>query len=435
MAEQDKSAESPMPTCRVFISYSHDSLEHACRVRALADQLRADGIESWIDQYVQDPDEGWPKWMRNQVKEANKVLLVFTRTYQRRFEGDEEEGKGLGATFEGAIVTQSLYESGGRNRKFRPLVLREEDAQYIPVELRRFNRYSVDTPEHYQNLLRWLHEAPRITAPPLGRMPDLPPEPDLELFGTRPDEHSLSAVASPPRSEQGTEAFRWEHHLGHSYQGEPPAIVCQAIQLSGTNISGKPIRIEAARLVSKVSDESVEVDIGTVDGWVRPEQMHSIRPDSKVTLRATFNAPEGLTAQEFINSWGQCAFLLTYNGVNEEIPISQEMTRALYENFRPEVIAPKPIQKAPNRMNWNRDGTIARSVKGHGYYRIKKQYVPEPGVEEERYLGWYQPGGHAFDPNGDFMPISGPIHGYKTLQQAQRACEEDDETTSRHLGL
>jgi hypothetical protein len=32
-------------------------------------------------------------------------------------------------------------------------------------------------------------------------------------------------------------------------------------------------------------------------------------------------------------------------------------------------------------MNCNKDGTIARSVKGHGYYRIKKQYVPEPGVE------------------------------------------------------
>jgi hypothetical protein len=246
-----------------------------------------------------------------------------------------------------------------------------------------------------------------------------------------PDEAKAITSSSP----EAIEAFRWEDHLGHSYQGEPPAIVCQAIQLSGTNISGEPIRIEAARLVSKVSDESVEVDIGTVDGWVRPEQMRSIRPDSKVTLRAIFNVPEGLTAQEFINSWGQCAFLLTYNGVNEEIPISQEMTRALYENFRPEVIAPKAVQNVPNRMNWNRDGTIARSVKGHGYYRIKKQYVAEPGVEEERYLGWYQPGGHGFDPNGGFMPISGLIHGYKTLPDAQRACEQDDETTSLHLGL
>jgi len=164
-----------------------------------------------------------------------------------------------------------------------------------------------------------------------------------ERFDKSPPERAYGSVLEDEASKG---AIRWEDHLGHTSQGEPPAIMCQAIQLSGTNISGKPIRIEAARLVSKISDESVEVDIGTVDGWVRPEQMHSIRPDSKVTLRATFNAPKGLGAQEFINSWGQCAFLLTYNGVNEEIPISEEMTRALYENFRPEVIAPRPIQKS-----------------------------------------------------------------------------------------
>jgi SEFIR domain len=164
----------PSTKDRVFISYSHDSLKHTQRVRALADQLRADGIEAWIDQYVQDPNEGWSRWMHSQVKQANRVLLVFTETYQRRFEGDEEEGKGLGPMFEGAIVTQALYESGGRNAKFRPVVFREEDEQFIPLELRRFNRYRVDTPDHYQNLLRWLYNAPRIVAPTVGSKPDLP---------------------------------------------------------------------------------------------------------------------------------------------------------------------------------------------------------------------------------------------------------------------
>jgi hypothetical protein len=69
--------------------------------------------------------------------------------------------------------------------------------------------------------------------------------------------------------------------------------------------------------------------------------MHAIRPGGNVTLRATFNPPNGLPAQEFINSWGECAFLLTYNSVNEEIVISEKMTRALYEGFRPEVIVPR----------------------------------------------------------------------------------------------
>ena len=122
MTEQDKSTKPPAATCRVFISYSHDSPEHRQRVLTLANQLRKDGVEAWIDQYIQDAAEGWIRWMRSQVRQASRVLLVFTETYQRRFEGDEEEGKGLGATFEGVIVTQLLYESGGCNAKFRPVV-------------------------------------------------------------------------------------------------------------------------------------------------------------------------------------------------------------------------------------------------------------------------------------------------------------------------
>jgi hypothetical protein len=124
--------------------------------------------------------------MRSQVKQANKVLLVFTETYQRRFEGEEEEGRGLGATFEGVIVTQTIYESGGRNAKFRPVVFREQDERFISLELRRFNRYRVDAPQHYQNLLRWLHETPEIVAPPVGGKPKFPVEPAPELFHGEP---------------------------------------------------------------------------------------------------------------------------------------------------------------------------------------------------------------------------------------------------------
>jgi len=174
MAEQDKSTRSLAATYRVFISYSHDSLDHQKRVLALANQLRKDGVEAWIDQYTQDPNEGWIRWMRSQVRQANRVLLVFTETYQRRFEGDEEEGRGVGATFEGVIVTQALYESGGRNAKFRPVVFSEQEETFIPEELRRFNRYRVDTQDNYQNLLRWLYEAPRIVPPIVGIKPELP---------------------------------------------------------------------------------------------------------------------------------------------------------------------------------------------------------------------------------------------------------------------
>ena len=46
------------PAPRVFISYSHDSEEHAVRVLALADRLRSEGIEAILDQYEMSPPEG-----------------------------------------------------------------------------------------------------------------------------------------------------------------------------------------------------------------------------------------------------------------------------------------------------------------------------------------------------------------------------------------
>ena len=158
MTEPDKSTNPPAATCRVFISYSHDSAEHTSRVLALANRLRNDGIESWIDRYVQDPNEGWIS-----------------------------------------------YDEGGRNEKFRPVVFREEDKKYISVELRRFNRYRVDTPEGYEKLLRWLHEAPRAIVPIVGQRPDLPTEPVPELFPSKLDGPRDPTVRPSPEHEQGEE--------------------------------------------------------------------------------------------------------------------------------------------------------------------------------------------------------------------------------------
>jgi hypothetical protein len=61
---------------------------------------------------VQDPDEGWVRWMRSEVKQADRVLLVFTETYQRRFEGDEEEG-----------IVNSFVGKAGDQRKVLQFVL------------------------------------------------------------------------------------------------------------------------------------------------------------------------------------------------------------------------------------------------------------------------------------------------------------------------
>jgi len=86
----------PVHTPNLFISDSHDSREHQDGVRGLADRLRADGIDAWLDQYAPNPAEGWPMWMEERIRTADFVLLVCTETYRRRVEGREEPGKGRG---------------------------------------------------------------------------------------------------------------------------------------------------------------------------------------------------------------------------------------------------------------------------------------------------------------------------------------------------
>src|SRR5437667_456356 len=97
---------------KVFVSYSHDSDEHRDRVLGLSERLRDDGIETLLDRYVNGtPAEGWPRWMLNQLDDAKFVLVVCTETYYRRFRGHEVPGKGKGADWEGALITQEIYEA------------------------------------------------------------------------------------------------------------------------------------------------------------------------------------------------------------------------------------------------------------------------------------------------------------------------------------
>jgi hypothetical protein len=105
---------------KVFISYSHDSTEHAEAVLALAQRLRQDGVDAWIDQYENGtPEEGWPRWMLNRLDWAQTVLLVCTQTYYRRFRGHDDPDKGKGADWEGQLITLDLYDAKSKKSEFR----------------------------------------------------------------------------------------------------------------------------------------------------------------------------------------------------------------------------------------------------------------------------------------------------------------------------
>jgi hypothetical protein len=114
---------------KIFISYSHDSPAHEAKVLALANRLRGDGIDAVLDQYETFPPTGWIQWMKRQVRDAQFVLVVCTETYRRRAGGDEEPGVGLGAIYESQRIQQLLYDAGGVNERFIPVLLGASDRQ------------------------------------------------------------------------------------------------------------------------------------------------------------------------------------------------------------------------------------------------------------------------------------------------------------------
>jgi len=168
------------------MSYSHDSKEHKDRVLALSDRLRADGIDCIIDQYETSPPEGWAQWMIKQVKKADFVLIVCTKTYQIRFEGEEEPGKGKGAIWEGAIITQQIYEAQARNEKFIPVIFTAEDETHIPTILRSATYYLPNTEKVYESLKHHLTNQPPIEKPVLGKLKPMPPRTSTPEFLAQP---------------------------------------------------------------------------------------------------------------------------------------------------------------------------------------------------------------------------------------------------------
>uniref|UniRef100_Q01P11 SEFIR domain protein n=1 Tax=Solibacter usitatus (strain Ellin6076) TaxID=234267 RepID=Q01P11_SOLUE len=155
---------------RIFISYSHDSEEHRRRVLALADRLRADGIDATIDQYLEPagPAEGWPQWMEAQLRTADFVLAVCSAKYRKRVEGDEAPGAGHGVAWEGRLIYQHIYNAASENRKFVPVLLGEATREDIPVPLQGVSNHRADEPEGYASLYGTLTGAPRVRKAELG---------------------------------------------------------------------------------------------------------------------------------------------------------------------------------------------------------------------------------------------------------------------------
>jgi hypothetical protein len=161
---------------KVFISYSHDSDDHVSKALHLAQQLRSDGLDCLIDQFVHGgPAEGWPRWMQRQVEESAFVLVICTETYKKRFEGKECPNQGMGADWEGILVLQQLYEAKSINETFVPVLFDGATENDIPLPLRPYTHYRL--PRDNEALYRYLTAQPKVLPTDLGNVRRLPLDP------------------------------------------------------------------------------------------------------------------------------------------------------------------------------------------------------------------------------------------------------------------
>lgn len=185
---------------RVFISYSHETQEHDERVLNLAKRLRSDGVDCEIDSFQVSPSEGWPIWMQRETQDADFVIAVCTETYARRFAGKETSGKGKGATWEGRLIQQYLYDEEG-NSRIIPVVFEQGDVDHIPPALKGATYYDLSTGDGYDLLHRALTNQPKTLKPPIGpirrQLPELEPDESavLALLNLCPDPLPLEVVS------------------------------------------------------------------------------------------------------------------------------------------------------------------------------------------------------------------------------------------------
>jgi len=170
--------ESPI----VFISYSHDSVNHCENVLKFSNRLREEGIETILDQYIMSPPEGWPRWIDKMIRDANFVLMICTSKYYSRVMGEEQS---LGVPWEGALIYQYIYDAGTINTKFIPVLFENQKPEFIPTPLRSFTYYYSKPDTEYEKLYRRLTNQPLIEKPILGKLKSLEPKAKVSDFFDR----------------------------------------------------------------------------------------------------------------------------------------------------------------------------------------------------------------------------------------------------------
>jgi len=107
--------------------------------------------------------------------------------------------------WEGAILTQELYDAEAQNTMFIPVVFASQDTPHIPVILRGQTYYDVSADKGYKALYRHLTGQLAIAKPKLGKLKSMP------LLKPHLGEASPGSVAHPIKKDTAMTKFQLLH--------------------------------------------------------------------------------------------------------------------------------------------------------------------------------------------------------------------------------
>ena len=168
------SAQSdPIPSPKVFVSYSWTSPRHQDWVRLFAERLTQDGIDVVLDIY--DLKEGQDKFsfMERMVTDPHitHVLVICDKAY-----AEKADRKKAGVGTESQIISKEVYEKVEQS-KFIPIAseFAEDGEPFLPVFFKSRIWIDFSTLEaqndNWERLIRLLFGRPEHQKPVLGRPP------------------------------------------------------------------------------------------------------------------------------------------------------------------------------------------------------------------------------------------------------------------------
>ena len=151
------------PTC--FISYSWDSEDHKAWVLQLAVALREEGVDATIDRWKLQPGIS-VAWFMETMRSYDWIVVVCTSKYVAK--ADQRTG---GVGYETQILTaETVRDLQKAENRIIPIV-REGKATPTHLDGRLYVDFRDDGQfnSSIEELVRRIHGAPALVAPPLGR--------------------------------------------------------------------------------------------------------------------------------------------------------------------------------------------------------------------------------------------------------------------------